>query len=633
LTIPVDSLSGSIAVPIIDDALSEATESFTVDLSNSVNATLADSQGVGAITDNDVLPSLSIDDVSADEGAGIMTFTVSLSAVSDQDVSIDFTTTDGTAIAPGDYTATSGTVTIPADSGSKTITVILIDDALSEVTESFTVDLSNPVNATIADNQGQGTITDDDPTPSLSVDDVTANEGAGTMTFTVSLSAVSGQAVSVDYTTTDGTAVARDDYTATSGTLTIPAGSGSGTIAVTIIDDAVIEGAETFTVDLSNPVNATIGDNQGTGTIIDDDDTGPVTVSFQDGVNGYTGMRGTKMKSGTPSTNYGSNTKLEIDGSPDESSLLYWDLASIPPGSAIQSVDMTVNVTNGSSHSYELYESLRPWVEGEATWNEYALGQSWQVAGADGSGDRGSTVLGTITGPVGVTTVSLNSDGVAVVQSWVDNPSFNNGFVCLDYVGASDGLDFPSRETGTVSNRPMLTVTYDAEPVLWIDDVSVTEGDAGTVSAVFTPTLSASSSQTVTVDYATTDGTATAGSDYVTVSGQVSFAPGATSQPVTVVVNGDVLDEADQTFFVNLSNAVNATISDNQGVGTIVDDDPTPSLSIDDVSGDEAAGTMTFTVSLSAVSGQAVSTDYTTIDGTAIAPDFRLRHDCRDHNR
>ena len=77
----------------------------------------------------------------------------------------------------------------------------------------------------------------------------------------------------------------------------------------------------------------------------------------------------------------------------------------------------------------------------------------------------------------------------------------------------------------------------------------------------------------MTVDYATADGTATAGSDYVAVSGQVSFAPGETSQPVTVVVNGDVIEESDEAFFVVLSNAVNDTISDNQGTGTIIADD------------------------------------------------------------
>ena len=243
------------------------------------------------------------------------------------------------------------------------------------------VNLSNAVNATISDNQGQGTITDDDPAPSLSIDDVTADEGAGTMTFTVSLSSVSGQAVSVGFTTTDGTAVAPDDYTTTSGTLTIAAGSVTGPIAVTIIDDAEIESAETFTLDLSNAVNATLSDNQGVGTITDNDGGGqPVTVSFQDGVNGYSGTRDTKLKSGSPGSNYGSDIALEVDGSPDKSTLLSWDVTSIPPGSIIELADITVNVTNKSGDDYEFYQMLRPWVEDEATWDEYASGQGWQDA-------------------------------------------------------------------------------------------------------------------------------------------------------------------------------------------------------------------------------------------------------------
>ncbi|MFB3077654.1 MAG: Calx-beta domain-containing protein, partial [Lysobacterales bacterium] len=441
----------------------------------------------------------------------------------------------------------------------------------------------------------------------------------------MSLSATSGQAVSVDFTTTDGTAVAPNDYTATSGTLTIVAGSGSGPIAVIIIDDAVSESTETFTVDLSNAVNATLSDNQGVGTITDDDGGGqPVTVSFQDGVNGYSGTVDTKLKVNSSSTNYGSDIALEVDGSPDESTLLSWDVTSIPPGSIIELADITVNVTNKSGDDYEFYQMLRPWVEDEATWDDYASGQSWQVPGADGTADRGATVLGSIlASSTGTKTVSLNAAGIAVVQSWVNSPSSNHGFIVLDYISASNGINFSSRETGTVSERPKLTVTYStgSQSSLAIDDVTVTEGNSGTVNASFMVTLSSASSQMVTVDYGTADGTATAGSDYVSVSGQVSFQPGETSQPVTVVVNGDVLDEADETFFVNLSNAVNATISDNQGEGTITDDDPPPSLSIDDVTTDEGAGTMTFTVSLSAVSGQDVSVDFTTTDGAAVAPD------------
>ena len=108
-----------------------------------------------------------------------------------------------------------------------------------------------------------------------------------------------------------------------------------------------------------------------------------------------------------------------------------------------------------------IYDLKRAWIENEATWNEYASGQSWQVAGADGPEDRGSTVLGIMTGPVlGITTIPLNLAGVAVVQSWVDNPSSNNGFVCLDYLTASNSMDFSSREAATVAERPKLTVTY-----------------------------------------------------------------------------------------------------------------------------------------------------------------------------
>ncbi|MGH9363651.1 MAG: choice-of-anchor B family protein, partial [Thermoanaerobaculia bacterium] len=115
---------------------------------------------------------------------------------------------------------------------------------------------------------------------------------------------------------------------------------------------------------------------------------------------------------------------------------------------------------------------------------------------------------------------------------------------------------------------------------LSIDDVGVVEGDSGTVSATFTVSLSVASPQTVIVNYATADGTARAGNDYTMTSGLLTFSPGTTSQPVTVLVNGDLLDEADETFFVNLSDPTNATIGDPKGVGMILDDDPVPSLSI-----------------------------------------------------
>ena len=97
----------------------------------------------------------------------------------------------------------------------------------------------------------------------------------------------------------------------------------------------------------------------------------------------------------------------------------------------------------------------------------------------------------------------------------------------------------------------------------------------------------------MTVVYGTANASATAPADYASASGTVTFAAGVTSQTLTVAVNGDTLNEASETFQVNLTSPTNATLSDAQGIGTIVDDDPQPSLSINDVSVTEGnAGTV-----------------------------------------
>src|SRR6185436_7490158 len=117
------------------------------------------------------------------------------------------------------------------------------------------------------------------------------------------------------------------------------------------------------------------------------------------------------------------------------------------------------------------------------------------------------------------------------------------------------------------------TIVDDDLPELSVDDASVTEGDSGTVDATFTVTLSGATSRTVTVDYATADGTASAGSDYAAKSGGLAFAPGVTSLTVIVKVSGDTAVELDETYTLSLTNAVNATLADQSGAGTIVDDD------------------------------------------------------------
>ena len=142
----------------------------------------------------------------------------------------------------------------------------------------------------------------------------------------------------------------------------------------------------------------------------------------------------------------------------------------------------------------------------------------------------------------------------------------------VDIQVANDGsLYYLARGSGSVFRVQF--VGGATQPTISINDVPVSEGNSGTTTANFTVSLSSASSQTVTVNYATADNTAHAGSDYVNATGTLTFTPGQTSQNISVGINGDVLNEDTVSFNVNLTSPTNATISDNQGVGTIVDDD------------------------------------------------------------
>ena len=156
-----------------------------------------------------------------------------------------------------------------------------------------------------------------------------------------------------------------------------------------------------------------------------------------------------------------------------------------------------------------------------------------------------------------------------------------------------------------------------------VGDAVVTEGSSGTTTASFTVALNVPSGRGLSVSYATADGTAVSPADYVATNGTLNFAPGETSKTVNVLVNGDQLDEIDETFTLNLANPVNVSIADGNGLGTITDDDPLPALAIADVTvteGDSGTVAATFAVNLSAQSGRAVTVNYATADGTAIAP-------------
>ena len=154
---------------------------------------------------------------------------------------------------------------------------------------------------------------------------------------------------------------------------------------------------------------------------------------------------------------------VDADGNPAKGSLLRWELPSIPMGSIVQSASITLSITNSTTSTYELYELLRSWTEGDATWNQYAAGAAWGTAGAQQIGvDRAATVIASFTAlATGFMTINLNADGIAMVQKWINAPSTNHGVTIQNYVTTSaDIFAFESSEALTASNRPKLTITY-----------------------------------------------------------------------------------------------------------------------------------------------------------------------------
>ena len=281
LTFAENETSKTVTVSVTGDTAVEPDETVVVALGKADGATVANGTGTGTITDDDAVPTLSIDSPSVnegDDGAANLDFTVTLSPASTKEVTVEYTEgAGGTATAGTDYTAlTTGTLTFAAGETTKTITVSVTGDTASESDETVVVTLLKPENATLATATGTGTITDDDTAPTVSIDSPSVGEGdsgSSTLEFTVSLSAASGKEVTVAYAEgTGGTATSGADYTAlSSGALTFTAGDTAESITVSVTGDTDIEADETVEVVLSSPSNAELGDSTGVGTITNDD--------------------------------------------------------------------------------------------------------------------------------------------------------------------------------------------------------------------------------------------------------------------------------------------------------------------------------------------------------------------------
>lgn len=210
----------------------------------------------------------SIDDKSATEG-GNLVFTVTKTGSTSYSHDVSYATANNTAVSTSDYTAASGVLTFAPSETSKTVTISSVNDSLFELQETFYVNLSGATNgASISDNQGVGTINDNDTAPAFSVNDVSADEGSN-LTFTVTKSGSASLTHGVTYATANGTATAGSDYTSASGSLSFGTSETTKTVTVATATDSEGEGSETVLLNLSSATNgATISDSQGVGTIL-----------------------------------------------------------------------------------------------------------------------------------------------------------------------------------------------------------------------------------------------------------------------------------------------------------------------------------------------------------------------------
>ena len=570
-TIIAGTDSTTVDVAVQTDRVVEIDESFNVIISastfdgnaDSTRVNIGDNTGVGTII-NDDTAAISIDDAAIAEGdAGntALTFTISTDLRSSKDLSVTVNTADLLeAVGGTDYVSVNNaTATIAAGTNATNVTVDLIGDRIVEVDETFTVDLSSATfdggadatRVNIADNQAIGTITNDDAAL-LSIDDVAINEGdAGTttFTFTVSTDLRSSKDLGVNIDTANLLeAVTGTDYTAiTGGSATIAAGNDSTTVAVAVMTDRVVEIDETFNVIISaasfngsvDTSRVNIADDTGVGTIINDD-VAAISIADAEIAEGDSG-----------------STALTFTISTDLQS----------------SKDLSVTVDTA-----DLFEA---------------------IAGTDYVSISNATA--TINAGDNFTTVTVDLMGDLVVE--IDE-TFNVNVSAAQFDASAD-----TTRVNIADNQAVGTIANDDSALLSIDDVAINEGGASNTTFTFTVSTDLRSSKDLSVTVNTADLLeAVAGNDYTAISGgTATILAGTDSTTLTVSVIGDQLVEIDESFAVDITSATfsgsadntRVNISDNRGVGTIVNDDAAL-LSINDVAineGDTGTTTFTFTVS------------------------------------
>ena len=460
--------------------------------------------------------------------------------------------------------------------------------------------------------------------PTVSVGDASIVEGSsGTvqMNFTVSLSKAATGPVTVAYATADGTATAGSDYIAKSGTITFAAGETHKTVSIAVNGDKVAELNETLGLTLSAPSGATIADGAAVGTILTDDVIVPkITIgdaTIKEGDGGTRDLSFTltlsEATSGPVSVTYGTedgtakagldyvaqtgtvtfapgetskviNIKVTGDTVIEGNETLKINLTGATGGKiadrlgigTIVNDDATISIANatvteGNAGSSELAftVSLSAATSGPVT-VAYATTNGTAKAGQDYAAQSGL-----------LTFAAGETSKVIRVQVTGDTAVEANETLKVNLTSPTGATIRDGSALGTIVNDDSATTL----PSLSIADASAAEGSAATPGQTsFTVSLSTASTSPVTVNFATANGTALAGSDYVAQSGTLTFAPGETQKTIQVATIGDSAVEANEGFSVVLSNPAGATIADATGAGTIVNDDAPagPTLAISD---------------------------------------------------
>ena len=511
VTIPAGSGGATIDVALPAVSGARAPVAFSVHLAGASGAVTVGSDAVVTLSSALGTPSVSVGDVQVverlDGTPATAAFPVTLAAPAAAPVSVTFATVDGTAtVAAGDYTARSGTLTIPAGELGVTVPVSVTSDGGTEAAEVFRLTLSAGPGVTVGDSSGTATVLSPVGAPRLAVDDVAVVEGSGgttTASVPVRLPQPADVPVTVAWATSDGTALAGQDYTARSGSLTIPAGATGGTLAVPVTPDTTDEANETFRVTLSGAgPNVVLADAVATVTVVDDDG-GPAVAP--------------------------------------------------PPSWSADDVTLVEPASGQLPAAFALRLSAPAPGPTSVRW---ATSNAGATAGSDYTASSGTLTLaaGATSGTV---SVPVLADAAAEPgQSFTLTLSAPTGSVLGD-----------ATATGTV---------YDpvGAPTLAAADLAVVEGTGGTSTAVLVVRLSAPTDQKVTVRAVTAAGSAKAGSDFSGRAVTLTFPVGATTASLSVPVTTDTVSEPDETFTVKLSSPKGgARVADGAATLTVLDDD------------------------------------------------------------